>query len=89
MLIVFLLFGVPLILFTAQLLLSAMTKGLFFRLVPFILWTISLTTVVVLDILWRGAAPGIYLYFLLPRLLAIVLGWGIGHLIKKRKMKKD
>ena len=83
------LIGIPLILFAAQFLLSARAKGLFFRLVPFILWTISLTTVVVLDILWRGAAPGIYLYFLLPRLLAIVLGGGIGHLIKKRKMKKD
>ena len=81
------LIGIPAILFTAQLLLSSMVKGLYFRLVPLLLWAVSLALAVVSHVLWGGEMPGLYLNILLPRLLAIGAGWFIGHLIKKKRLK--
>ena len=76
--------GIPVILFAVQLLLCMKVKSLFFRLVPVLLWLVSLATVLMLTF-WVGwDIPGVYLNILLPRFLAVGLAWLIRYLLRKR-----
>ena len=79
-------FGVPLLLFAVQLILSLRAKGLFLRLFPAIIVGITLITALLLTF-WVGLdIPGVYLNIVLPRAIAVGAAWLISWLIRKRML---
>ena len=79
-------FGVPLLLFAVQLILSLRAKSLFLRLFPAIIVGITLITALLLTF-WVGLdIPGVYLNIVLPRAIAVGAAWLISWLIRKRML---
>lgn len=79
-------FGIPLILFAAQLLLLLKAKSLFLRIFPAIIVGITLMTALLLTF-WVGLdIPGVYLSVVLPRSIAVGAAWLTGCFIHKRML---
>jgi len=86
------LFGVPLLLFASQLILSLRAKSLFVRLFPAIIVGVTLIAALLITF-WVGMdIPGAYLNIVLPRAIAVATAWliyGFIHFIRKRTAKNN